>query len=269
MAHWWTGSMDILGSMKSRHCIKHWIYKKHQENNILFTTVWNSSIFRVTAWTFQPALTSCHCSQEHWWTVQIPVITKLPSVRALCNLISQQKEPPALQCNGKAYAVFLLCRSGHENLNLFAKLCFGNCGKINFVLNPGLKLNWAGKSLLLWVFLLVGFFQLVGSFLGGVWGFFWIQPPTVGLVTCIFPFPPGNSSVTTAHLQCCSDHVCTCGCVRSRQSGKMPKYLKSSLFIFQYTGCCNKGYYFSLQTLLSLYCTHFNELVPLYPPDRS
>lgn len=129
MACPWTGNMDIQGSMKSRHCIKHWMYKKQQENkcmNMLFTTVWNSSIFRVAAWTFQPVLTSRHCSQEHWRNLQIPVITKHPGVRALCNLISQQKELSALQCNGKAYAFFCSAEVDMENLDLFAKLCFGN-----------------------------------------------------------------------------------------------------------------------------------------------
>lgn len=42
MAYQWTGNMDLLDSMKPRHGIKHWIYKKHQESkcmNVLLTTV--------------------------------------------------------------------------------------------------------------------------------------------------------------------------------------------------------------------------------------
>lgn len=128
-AYWWTGNMDIFGSMKSRYYIKHWIDKRHQENkcmNILLTTVWNSSVFRMTAWIFQPGLTSRHCSQEHCWNLQIPGVTKYPGVRALCNLICQQKELSALQCNGKAYALFCSAEADVENLDLFAKSHVGN-----------------------------------------------------------------------------------------------------------------------------------------------
>lgn len=36
MAYGWTGNMDILGSMKCRHCIKHWEYTR----SIRRTNVW-------------------------------------------------------------------------------------------------------------------------------------------------------------------------------------------------------------------------------------
>lgn len=247
MAYQWTGKMDILGSMKSRHCIKHWIYKKHQY-------VWTdysqlNGTHQFSEWLLGLSILPWPCvmvsrSSDRAFRSQLS-----PSIQVYmpCVTWSVSKRNYLYTATEKLMLFFCSAEVDVENLDLFAKSYFVMCGRISFALNPDLKPNWAWKSsvglvkvVYSEVFFACGFFSVGWGFLG-VLGCFLIQSATPGLVTCVFPFPPGNSCVTTTHLECCSNHFCTCGCVRSRQSGKKPKYLKSSLFIFQYTGCCNKG----------------------------
>lgn len=166
--------MDLLHSMKPRHCMKHWIYQKHQESkymSVLFKTVQKLTSFQSSCLDF-PACPDL-VSQQPWSNLQVLLVAKHPGVPALCKLVCQQKKWSALHFNEKAYAFVCCAGVETENLDLFAKSRVSNMWqdeRKGFKAWFKAKLTWEGFNCfsLCDLFLLglgfVGFFVCLGLF---------------------------------------------------------------------------------------------------------